>query len=172
MSSFARRHYRWLRHIPRKKHLKGGWIHRILGERLFLRELWRPTRATVATGLAVGLFIGISPTFGVQIFLTCVAAYVLRVNLPFAILGALVTNPLTAAPIYAFCLKVGLWLVGQPEAQESFGYTGTLRHFALYARPLSVGCVVVGSVVAACGWALASITWILGSRVWSGVRKK
>ena len=172
MLSFRRRYYHWLRYIPRKKHLKGSWIHRVLGERIFLRELWRPSRETVALGLALGLFIGLSPTFGVQIFLTCVLAYVLRVNLPFALLGALITNPFTAAPIYAFELKLGLWLVGQPEPAEYLGYSGMLKHVATYARPLWVGSVVAGSVAALFGWALASVVWILVSRFWHRVLGK
>ncbi len=172
MTSFRRRHYRWLRYFPRKKHLKGGWIHRVLGERIFLRELWRPSRETVALGFALGLFIGLSPTFGVQIFLACVLAYLFRVNLPFALLGVLITNPFTAAPIYAFELKLGLWLAGQPEATEYVGYSGMLEHVAIYARPLWVGSIVAGSAVALAGWVLASVIWVLFSRFWHGVLGK
>ncbi len=172
MSSFRRRYYRWLRYIPRKKHLKGSWVHRVLGERIFLRELWRPSRETVSLGFALGLFIGLSPTFGVQIFLACVLAYLLRVNLPFALLGTLITNPFTAAPIYAFELKLGLWLARQPETMESMGYTGILKHMAEYARPLWFGSIVAGSVAALVGWMLASVAWILISRFWHGVLGK
>jgi uncharacterized protein (DUF2062 family) len=161
-----------MRYIPRKKHLKGSWIHRVLGERIFLRELWRPSRETVALGFALGLFVGFSPTFGVQIFLVCVLAYLFRVNLPFALLGILVTNPFTAAPIYAFELKLGLWLAGQPEAEEYFGYTGMLKHVALYARPLWIGSIVAGSLAALAGWAIVSISWILTLRFWHGVLRK
>jgi uncharacterized protein (DUF2062 family) len=171
MISF-RRYYRWLRYIPRKKHLKGSWIHRVLGERIFIRELWRPSRQTVALGVALGLFIGLSPTFGVQIFLSCVLAYLFRVNLPFALLGTLITNPFTAAPIYTFELKLGLWLAGRPEATEYMGYTDILKHVAVYARPLWVGSIVAGSVAALVGWILASVIWALISRFWHDVLGK
>ncbi len=100
MHAFRRRHYRWLKHLPRRKNLKGGRLHRLLGDKLFARELWKPSRETIARGLALGLFIGFTPTMGIQIILTGLAAYFLKVNIPIALAGSLVTNPFTAGIVY------------------------------------------------------------------------
>ena len=159
MHAFTRRRYRWLRHLPRKRHLKGGWLHRRLGERLFAPELWRPARREVAAGLAVGLFIGFTPTMGVQILLAAAAAYLLRVNIPAALVGALVTNPFTAPVIYQLEYQLGVWLVGVPEPRELEGYGGALRNFARHAKPLWAGSLVAGGVNAALSYMLVLLLW-------------
>jgi len=159
MHAFKRRHYKWLRHIPRRKHLKGGWLHRVLGEKLFASELWKPSRQTTAGGLALGLFIGCTPTMGAQIILAGIAAYFLKVNIPMALAGSLVTNPFTAAIVYPLEYQLGVWLVGVPEPRELEGYTGMLRNFARYAKPLWIGCLVTGSVAAALAYGLVTLLW-------------
>lgn len=159
MHAFKRRHYKWLRHIPRRKHLKGGRLHRLLGEKLFAAALWKPSRQTIAGGLALGLFIGLTPTMGAQIVLAGIAAYFLKVNIPMALAGSLVTNPFTAAIIYPLEYQFGVWLVGVPEPRELEGYTGMLRNFARYAKPLWIGSLVTGSVAAALAYGLVTLLW-------------
>lgn len=159
MQISKRRHYRWLRHIPRRKHLKGGRLHRLLGEKLFAPELWRPSRPSIAGGLALGLLIGFTPTMGAQIVMAGTAAYFLKVNIPMALLGSLVTNPFTAAIIYPLEYQFGVWLVGVPEPDELEGYTGMLRNFARYAKPLWIGSLVIGSIAAAVAYALVTLLW-------------
>ena len=157
--SFYRRYHKWLRHLPRRKHLRGSWLHRWLGERLFARELWRPDRHGVAAGLALGLFIGLTPTMGVQIFLGAIAAYLLRVNIPAACAGALVTNPFTAPVIYPLEYQFGVWMVGVPAPKDLHGYSGMLVNFARFAKPLWAGSVVTGCVVAAITYGLVTLLW-------------
>ena len=147
---------RLFRAIPRRRHLRGGYLHRILGERLFHSELWAFTHPQVAKGLALGLFIGCTPTMGVQIVLCGVAAFLLRVNVPIALLGSLVSNPFTAPILYPLEYKLGVWLVGIPQGEELEGFSGTLRNFVRYARPLWAGSIVSGAVCACVGYAIAS----------------
>lgn len=159
MGKFQLRQVKWLRCVPRKEHLHGSWLHRLLGERLFAPELWRPARRGVASGLALGIFIGLTPTIGVQILLAGIAAFLLRVHIPAALAGALVTNPLTAPFIYTFEYKIGVWLVGVPEPRELEGYTGMLRNFARHAKPLWAGSVVAGGAAAALAYGLVMLLW-------------
>ena len=163
MHAFRRRHYRWLKHLPRRKHLKGGRLHRLLGDRLFAPELWTPMRDTTARGLALGIFIGMTPTMGAQIVLTGIAACLLRVNIPIALAGSLITNPVTAPIIYSLQYKLGVWLVGVPHVEELRGYTGTMRMFMRYAKPLWAGSIVSGLVA-------ATIAYLLVAGIWSQVR--
>ena len=159
MHAFRRRHYRWLKHLPRRKHLKGGRLHRMLGDKLFAPELWKPSRETIAGGLALGIFIGLTPTMGIQIILTGLAAYFLRVNVPVAMAASLVTNPFTAGIIYPLQYQLGVWLVGVPDPEELEGYSGMLRTFTRYAKPLSVGSVLTGGVAAALAYGLVILLW-------------
>lgn len=159
MRQLLRKHHRLVRHFPRRRHLKNSWLHRILGERLFARELWKPARKEVAGGLALGLLVGFTPTMGAQIVICGVLAYVLRVNVPVAIAGTFVTNPFTAALIYPLLYQVGVWLAGVPSPSELEGYGGTLRTVVRYAKPLWIGSLVAGSVAAALGYGLVMLLW-------------
>ena len=118
-----------------------------------------PTRRSIAGGLALGIFIGLTPTMGAQIILTGVAAYLLKVNIPVALAGTFVTNPFTAAIIYPLQYRFGVWLIGIPDPNELEGYTGMLRSFAGYAKPLWIACLVTGGVAAAITYGLVTLLW-------------
>ncbi len=158
----------WLRLsrlIPRQHHLNGTIFHRLIGDRLFDQRLWKPTNKSVSTGFAIGIFIALTPTIGVQIPLIILAALFLRVNIPVAVAASWVTNPLTAPVIYSLQYKLGLWLSGAPDANELGGFTGMLRIFFRYAIPLWVGSLIsaTGSSIAA--YAGISSVWWLASKL-------
>ena len=60
---FRWRYWKWvlMRQTPRQKTMKGGWVHRILGDGLFDPRLWKPTRYTLSLGSALGVFAGMFP---------------------------------------------------------------------------------------------------------------
>jgi hypothetical protein len=149
--------------VPRRRHLRGGRLHRLLGERLFHSELWAFTRRGVAEGVAVGLFIGCTPTMGVQVILCGFAAFLLRVNVPVAVLASLISNPLTAPILYPLEYKLGVWLVGVPPAHELEGFSGALRGFMRYARPLWAGSIATAIVCSVLGWGLVNAVWVATS---------
>ena len=131
----------------------------MIGDRLFAPELWTPMRDTVTRGLALGVFVGLTPTMGAQFVLTGIAACMLRVNIPIALAGTLVTNPVTAPIIYPLQYQFGVWLVGYPDVDELRGYTGTLRMFVRYAKPLWIGSVLSGAFAAAVVYAIVALIW-------------
>ena len=159
MHAFRRRHYRWLKYLPRRKHLRGGRLHRLVGDRLFAPELWAPMRDTVAKGLALGVFIGMTPTMGAQIIITGIAAIILRVNIPIALAGSLVTNPFTAPVLYPLQYKLGVWLVGSPDVEELRGYTGMMRAFVRYAKPLWTGSLFFSAAGASLAYGVVMLVW-------------
>ena len=148
-----------MRALPRRRHLRGGRLHRMVGEGLFHSELWTFTRRSVSEGLAVGLFIGCTPTMGVQIVLCGFAAFLLRVNVPVALLGSLISNPLTAPILYPLEYKLGVWLVGIPDADDLEGFSGALRGFMRYARPLWAGSLAMAAICSITGWAVVTSLW-------------
>ncbi len=105
----------------------------------------------LAKGLVLGLFIGCTPTMGVQILLGGVAAFFFRVNIPITLLGTLISNPLTAPILYPMEYKLGVWLIGIPSAEQLEGFSGALRNFVRYARPLWAGGFVVGALCGVLG---------------------
>jgi uncharacterized protein (DUF2062 family) len=61
----------------------------------------------IAKGVALGIFIGMTPTFGFQMAIALFFAYLLRENRLAALLGVWVTNPLTAPIIYTIEYEIG-----------------------------------------------------------------
>ena len=84
----------WLKKVPRQRHVRGTWLHRLLGDRLFSPELWRPTRQGVASGAAAGLFWAMMP-IPFQMLPSGITAYLCRFNVPAAISVVWITNPVT-----------------------------------------------------------------------------
>lgn len=65
----------------------------------------------LARGVAVGLFIGLTPTLGIQTLLILGASLVLRANFPAAFVASFVNNPLTVAPMYYGMNRLGQLLL-------------------------------------------------------------
>ncbi|NOY12229.1 MAG: DUF2062 domain-containing protein [Deltaproteobacteria bacterium] len=110
----------------------------------------------IARGMALGLFIGMTPTFGIQMLLALLFAFLLRQNKIAALIGVWNTNPLTAPFIYGVEYEVGRILMGLPHPATTikFNYE-TLRELGwLVASPLCLGSVVLGIPVALIGYAL------------------
>lgn len=98
----VRRAYRALRH-PRLRH-REWWKKLTLP--LMQRELWKPCRDTVATGIAIGLFFGMIPLIP-QSIVSAIAAMKFRVNVPFAVAATWLSNPITNVVIWPAQLWIG-----------------------------------------------------------------
>src|SRR3989304_2625216 len=157
--SLKRLGLRLLHLIPRQHHLNGTILHRVIGERLFDSHLWKPTNKSVSAGFAIGVFIALTPTIGVQIPLIILSALFLRVNIPVALAASWITNPLTAPVIYPLQYKLGLWLSGAPDANVLEGYTGMVRIFFCYAIPLWVGSLISATFCSSLGYVGTVSLW-------------
>ena len=72
----------------------------------------RSSTPSIAAGVALGVFIGLTPTVGFQMLIAALLATVFRVNRLAAVLPVWITNPLTIVPIYFFEFRVGSWVTG------------------------------------------------------------
>lgn len=116
----------------------------------------RGTADEIAKGLALGVFIGMTPTFGVQMIIAIFVAILLRENKVAAAIGVWVTNPLTAPFIYTLGYETGRLLLGMDrlhlirefnyQALKSFGWDLFL--------PLTVGGFVLGILCGVITYAL------------------
>lgn len=110
----------------------------------------------IGRGLALGLFIGFTPTFGVQIILALLFAFLFRQNKIATFVGVWVTNPLTAPFIYGLEYSIGRLLLGMPPLAAC--HPGLHLSWSLGADivvPLLLGSVVLGVPAAIIGYALA-----------------
>lgn len=101
----VRKAYRYLRH-PRIR--KRPWLL-ALTKPLFSKELWRPCRATVASGLSIGLFCAMLP-IPFQMLIAALGCMRAKANIPIAMTACWVTNPFTHPPLIAFQIHFGNWI--------------------------------------------------------------
>ena len=110
----------------------------------------------IARGMALGLFIGMTPTFGIQMFLALIFAFILRQNKIAALIGVWCTNPVTAPIIYGTEYEVGRILMGlsHPDVAIEFSNEAMQQLGWSLVAPLSLGSLVLGIPVALIGYAL------------------
>jgi len=67
---------------------------------------------TLARGVAIGVFVGITPTLPLHTVLALLFAYLLGGNAIAALITTvMVSNPLTLVPQYYLCWRIGNWLL-------------------------------------------------------------
>ena len=109
----------------------------------------------VAWGAAVGFFVAMTPTMGIQTLLAVPVAAFFRINKIAAAATVWLTNPVTAPFIYGFNYMVGAKLLGYPlkavffssPSWEIFWYSG--RHVFL---SLTVGGILTGIIAGLVGY--------------------
>ena len=147
----------WLKKVPRQRHVRGTWLHRLLGDRLFTPELWRPTREGVALGAATGLFWAMMP-IPFQMLPSGITAFFLRFNLPTAISVVWVTNPVTWPFILYWQYRLGAWLLREDVPSGAAAYS-RLDIAAGVPGPLLLGCAVTGLLAGALVYFSVNALW-------------
>ncbi len=147
---------KYLRHLPRIKHIRGTWLHRRLGDRLFHSQLWHPTRKRFAGGMAVGAFFAMIPAPG-QTIGAGLLAYLTRVNVPAAVAATWISNPLTMA----FCIyaqyRIGCLILWHgPSEVPTNDIFEILKHAPI---PFLAGVVPSGLLLALIVYPLSLVLW-------------
>ncbi|MBI1310253.1 DUF2062 domain-containing protein [bacterium] len=116
----------------------------------------------VALGTAIGMFVGLTPTVGVQMLVVITLAFLTRRLFAFNRLAALltvyVTNPVTTLPIYWFNYEVGTLFVDGQMSYDAFSAVFEYHNLATWwdavcglfvkiGSPLIVGSLIVATVV-------------------------
>ncbi len=154
----------WLRKFPRKRHVRGTWLHRVLGDRVFSPELWRPRCHKVASGVATGLFWAMMP-IPFQMLPAGITAFLLRFNVPAAITVVWVTNPVTWPVLLYYQYRLGAWIMGQevPPITSMDAMLSMLTHVPL---PLLLGCLICGVVIAPLSYLTVVVGWRTMAERW------
>jgi uncharacterized protein (DUF2062 family) len=127
------------------------------GIRESFRSLWlsHSSPRRLAFALALGVFLGASPFWGLHTLLAFALSFVLGLNKPAVLLGTLVSNPLLAPFLIFLSLEAGSGLlygraahlsIEQIEALMDAPDTGEIMNE--YLLPYCVGSLVVGLVLA------------------------
>ena len=106
----------------------------------------------LARGLAVGVFAGSFPFFGIQSLIGVLLAIIFRGSKVAAVMGTWISNPLTYIPIFIFNFRVGKLLLGvESLSSRQINYESLQAWRELgfaFTIVLLVGCLVVGTVLA------------------------
>jgi hypothetical protein len=136
---------------------------------------------SLALGVAVGLFVGITPTIPLHSALILILAWILRGNILAALIAATaISNPLTWLPQYYFCWRLGSWLLpgrlSWTRIQELLGVltsgTGFKESLALLGQLglEAVAVMLVGGILLAIPFTCAG--YILSFKFFRALRKK
>lgn len=123
---------------------------------------WSLNRRSITRAFALGLFISFVP-IPMHIFLSTGLALLLRLNVPAAVAGTFLTNPLTMVPLYLSAYWVGCRLLDLPARTMHFAMSWDWIAHALLPvwKPFLLGCLVLGSLSALAGYALIGGVWHL-----------
>ena len=124
---------------------------------------------SIALGTAIGVFIAMTPTIGIQMLLTVLVTSAFRANRIAGVPMAWITNPATIVPIYSLNYGIGRAIVGGPGLTEFqrqahdlmrirsdwFEWVGGWWHLMIdMAAPLWTGSIIVGLVSGAVAYAV------------------
>jgi len=124
------------------------------------QRLWGIRRKTVVPAFALGLMVAFLPFPG-HFLAAALSALALRVNIPVASVTTFVINPVTVGPAFYFCYLVGAYLLRLEPGPFSFEMSldWMANVFMTVWLPLSLGCLLVGSIAALIGYAVLDALW-------------
>jgi uncharacterized protein (DUF2062 family) len=119
-----------------------------LRDKIKLILIVKDTPHRISIAFALGIFIGMSPLFGVHTLLGLLVAYVFRLNKLTTIVGVYITNPWTIIPIYTFSTWVGAKCLGVnkllPEIDwRHVTFSALMNDFSPLLMPFIVGTVIM-----------------------------
>ncbi len=115
------------------------YLH-IFGDGLKQPEVWAFKRQSVAKGVAIGIFCAFLP-MPFEMVAAIFLAVLMGGNLPFAIAGVWLSNPLTWVPLYTPCYLLGAKILQlEPIALTSITLSQAGTHYAA----LWLGCLIIG----------------------------
>jgi uncharacterized protein (DUF2062 family) len=125
-------------------------------------QFWSLNRRSVTRAFALGLMISFVP-LPVQMPLAALGALLFRLNVPAAIFGTFLANPVTMVPMYMAAYWVGCSLLGVASRDIAFEMSWHWLTTALLPiwKPFLLGCLVLGSATAVTGYVLLGGVWHL-----------
>jgi len=146
--------------LSRRK-LRGGFLHSRFGDRLLERQIWVPTRDSLAVAFLIGLPVTMIPFLPLQSLAACALAFWLRGNLPVTFFLQFLSTPATAIVHLPLCYLVGKLVLGADLAAEwervwadPMGVVSRGSLGALY-----LGAVVLGPLTGVAGYLLTKFFW-------------
>jgi uncharacterized protein (DUF2062 family) len=109
----------------------------------------------IALGMAVGIFISITPIIPLQTIVAIALAFLVRGSKSAAALGTWLSNPITIPVVYYANYKLGCLLLGYPKTLDSIAFDSFSQLMALGLEvtwAMIVGGVAIGAVLGAAAY--------------------
>lgn len=148
--------------IPDRRAFQEQKYLRLFGRLLHDPNLFHLNRCSVSGAVANGLFWALIP-MPFQMLPSALGAIVFKVNLPLSMALVWLTNPVTMPPIFYFCYRVGVWLLGSPEhkIKMSFSIEWLGSELANIWQPFLLGCLVMATICSLLGYIVTRLLWRL-----------
>jgi uncharacterized protein (DUF2062 family) len=104
----------------------------------------------LALGMAVGIFVSITPIIPFQTLVAIALAFVVRGSKSAAVLGTWLSNPLTIPLVYFLNYKLGCALLGYQAVSDNIAFDSFSQLMALgleVTLAMMLGGVVIGAVL-------------------------
>ncbi|MCP1676277.1 uncharacterized protein (DUF2062 family) [Natronocella acetinitrilica] len=154
------------RYLPKSSEVRQHRQLRLFGALLGNPRLWHLNRHGVAGGLGVGVFWTFIP-MPFQMIPSAATAILLRVNVPIALAGVWISNPITMAPMMYGQYRLGLWLMGSDMRQRR-GFEPTIDWFwqemANIWQPLMLGSLTCAVLLGMASYGMVHLIWRLHIR--------
>ncbi|MBI5382909.1 MAG: DUF2062 domain-containing protein [Opitutae bacterium] len=147
--------------VSRQK-LRGGFLHSKLGDRILERELWFPTRESLARAWLVGMTVTVIPFLPAQTLIACAIGFLFRANLPVCFALQYLSNPATAVVQLPACYLIGRLLVGASLSetwQQIRLHPGDALISGQAIWSLYLGAIVLGPLLGGLGYGLTHLIW-------------
>ena len=128
------------KHLPTVKEIQQYRYLHIFGDSLKQQELWTFNRQSTAKGIAIGIFCAFLP-MPFEMVPAIILAILMRGNLPFALAGIWLSNPITWIPLYTPCYLLGAKILQiDPISIEQI----TIFKLGWHYAALWLGCLIIG----------------------------
>lgn len=148
---------RWL---PNPYEITQSRFLRPLGPAINDPNLFHINRSSVSLSFFIGLFCAFLPLPG-QTVIAAILALWWRANLPLAMSLAWISNPVTFAPLFFLCYKLGSLILGKPESSDfriELSFEWMLAQGAAIWTPLITGSLIFGLTLGLCSY--LTIRWL------------
>ena len=99
----------------------------------------------VAMGMAIGVFVAVTPTIPFHTAIAVAMAFALRASKPAAVIGVWFSNPLTIPPLYYGSYKLGMLMLGREVVWS--GENLTVHELLAQGLDVTVAMIAGGAVL-------------------------